>query len=395
MAGLRGNTAWLAAAKQTGKGAAADPATATPLYKIPFAGGSIGPVRETDNLSETDSSRDRGVAYITTSGVEGSPEVYVRDDTIGFFIAHAFGVGSDSVVGATNYVHTLTPKNDLPYLTFWRDIGDVLYERFEDCQISTLTVSAEAGSPLSATVGIQGRKSTRLVSANTVTTGSHTLPAATINVDDATEFTATGNVSIGGQTVAYTGKTATTLTGATGGTGTFAAGTTVTQTAGAEVTALAGTAISSSSVYNFNEGAVTLGGSSTALIRSFEFTLENNVSRQQTDDVIPYDVVPGIREVSVGFDMIFENLKEYNKFHYGGATGTAISPSIFSTAATFTFTKGANNEVSFSFPSNLVYEELPVEPDAGGDPIVVSVRAVAQRATPIVTAVVKNQVATY
>lgn len=327
MAGLRGNQAWLLAAKQTGKGVVPVPAGgATPnAYKNAFAGGSIGPVRETDRLSETDASRDVGVAYAQSGGVDGSPEFYVRDASIGFWLFAT--LGADAVTGTTpNFTHVITPSNALPYITTWRNIADTLYEEYRDCKVSSLAISAEAGSPLSATATISGLQSTRLTAA------PDTVSAVSVE---------------------------------------------------------------SSTVYNYNNAAVTLGGGATALVRSFELTIENNVTRQQTDDFTPYDVVEGTREVSLGFDLIFETLAEYNKFHYGGAVGTAFASSIYETAATFTFTLGTNNEIAFNLP-RIAYEEFPVEPDPGGDPIVASVRAVAQRgATPVVTATVKNQVATY
>lgn len=324
MAGLRGNVGWIMAAKQAGKGTAATPALAT-TYKNPFSGGSVAPIRETDNLSETDASRDRGVTYVQSSGVEGTPEFYVRDASLGAWLFWA--LGADAPTGTMpNFTHVLTPANALPYITVWRDIADTLYEEYRDCKVGSLVISADAGSPLVCRAGIQGIKSTRL----------------TTTPDSVTPIP-----------------------------------------------------VASSTVYNYNDAAVTLGGGATALVSSFELTIENNVSRQQTDDVEAYDVVEGTREVSLGFDLIFETLDEYNKFHYGGAAGTTVSPNIFTTSATFTFTKGANNEVAFNLPS-LAYEEFPVEPDPGGDPITVSVRAAAQRGgSPVVTATVKNQVATY
>jgi hypothetical protein len=323
MAGLRGNVAWLLAQAQTAKGALPTIST-TKAYKMPFSGGSIGPTRTTDRLSETDASRDAGVAYVQQTGVEGSPEFYVRDASIGFWLWLA--LGADAVTGTTNFVHTLTPANALPYVTMWRDLGDTLYEQFLDCKVGSLSISAEAGSPLTATAGVQGLQPSRL----------------TASPDISTPVT-----------------------------------------------------IESGQVYNFNNATVTLGGSATALVRSMELTIENNLTVQQTDDSVPYDVVEGIREVSLGFDLIFETLAEYNKFHYGGAAGTAISPTIFTTSADFTFSLGINNSVGFTLPS-IAYEEFPVEPDAGGDPIVASVRAVGQRSgSPILTATVKNQVATY
>jgi hypothetical protein len=324
VAGLRGNVAWLLAQKQTVKGTPAVPAVAS-AYKNPFSGGNIGPVRETDNLSETDASRDRGVTYVTTGGVEGTPEFYARDASLGFWLWTV--LGADAVSGAgPNYTHTLTPANSLPYITVWRNIADTLYEEYLDCKVGSLTISADAGQPLTVAAGINGRQATRLTTAP----------------DQATPI-----------------------------------------------------AVESSAVYSFNEAAVTLGGGATALVSSFELSIENNVSRQQTDSVVPYDVSEGTREVSLGFDLIFESLDEYNKFHYGGAAGTTQSPNVFTTSATFTFTKGANNEIAFNLPS-IAYEEFPVEPDPGGEPITASVRAVAQRSgSPVVTATVKNQVATY
>lgn len=326
MAGLRGNEAWVLAAKQTAKGAAAtiaEPDTGVAgAYKMPLSGGNIGPVRETDNLSETDASRDQGVAYVTTSGVEGSPEFYARDESAPFWLHAVLGSVASSGAVPPNRTHVITPGNVLPYITVWRNVSSTLYEELRDCKVGSLTVSADAGAPLTLATGIQGLRSTRL----------------------------TANPDVGDVIPVQNGP-----------------------------------------VYNYNDATVTLGGGVTALVSSFELTIENNLSRQQTDAVEPYDVVEGAREVSLGFDLIFESLDEYNKFHYGGAAGTTISPNIFTTSAIFTFAKGADNEISFNLPS-IAYQEFPIEPNAGGDPIVASVRAVAQRSgSPVVTATVKNQ----
>jgi hypothetical protein len=331
------------AQKQTGKGVAAvktapvnGAAPAIGAYRLPFSGGSIGPVRETDNLAETDAQRDRGVTFVTTTGVEGSPEFYVRDATLGFFL-HAV-LGTDTKTGTTpNWTHAITPAATLPYYTFWKGIDDTLFEQYVDCKVGSLTVSAEAGGLLTASAGINGLQASR----------------------SATDY--------------------------------------ITYTAGVPDIVL-----DADAPYSFNEATVALGTGgvgtpTTALVRSFELTIENNLSRQQTDDFIPYDVVEGVREISLSFDLIFENLQEYNKFHYGGAAGTAISNSVFTTDAIFTFSKGANNSIAFNLPS-IAYEEFPVEPDAGGDPITASVRAVAQRVvlpSQILTATVKNQAGLY
>jgi hypothetical protein len=324
MAGLRGSTAWLMAQKQTTQGTPATTAVAT-TQKVPFSGGSIGPARATDTLSETDSSRDQGVTYASAGGVEGSPEFYVRDAPIGFWLFAA--LGADAVTGTTNFSHTITTANTLPYITVWRNIADTLWERYVDCKVSTLTIGAEAGAPLTATAGIQGLSPTRLTTDPSVTPA---IPLA------------------------------------------------------------------SGPVYTFNDATVTLSGGVTALVRSFELTIENNITRQQTDDFVPYDVVEGTRTISLSFDLIFSTLTEYNQFHYGGAAGTSQSSTLYTTSALFSFSKGANNSIAFNLP-NIAYDEFPVEPDPGGDPIVASVRATAQRPVSgsIITATVANQVATY
>lgn len=320
MAGLKGNVAWWAFGKQTAKGTPA----ANAAYLLPFTGGTLGPNQQTGQLEETDASRDQGNTYVQSQGIEGSPETYVRDASFHAIVTAVLGTQVDS--GTTNYTHTSTPANALSYYTFWRMQGDLLWEKFEDCMVSDLTIRAEAGNPLTAALTIVGRKATRLTAD----------PSGTWS----------------------------------------------------------GVTMQNGPVYNYNDAAVTLGGGATALVRSFELTIANNVQGQQTDDVFLYDVVPGKREVSLGFDLIFETLDEYNKFLYGGAAGTTPSPTIYTTSADFTFTKGVNNSVQFTLPS-IAYEQFPVAPNAGGDPIVVSVRAQAQRGgSPVVTAVTKNQVAT-
>jgi hypothetical protein len=316
-AGVSGNVGWLGIAKQTAKGTAA----ASPTFKNPFSGGSIAPTHATDSLEETDSSRDRGVTYVTETGVEGDPELYVRKSSIGMYLYSALGAVSTS--GTTNYTHTITPATALPYMTMWRNIGDLLWERFEDCMVSSINITADTHGPLTATLGVMGRKSVRLTSAP------------------------------------------------------------------------AGAAVDSATVFNYNNAAVNFAGGATALVANFDLTIDNNASLQSTDDSVPYDVVPGLREVSLGFDMIFEDLTTYNNFHYGGPAGTAQTPNMYTTSATFTFTQSANEEIVFDLPS-LAIEEFPVDPDTGGDPIVVAVRATAQRSgSPVVTATVKNQTATY
>lgn len=316
MAGIPGNQAYLAWAKQTAR----DTPNTTYARRSPFSGGNIQPARTVENLSETDANRDIGVSYVSSVGVEGTPEVYGRYDVIDSLLVAA--LGAVATTGLDPYVHEITPANTLPYLTFLRGIGGTLWEQFQDVQISELTLSAEAGQPLTASFDIMGRKATRL------TAEPGALPS-----------------------------------------------------------------LANSAVPTFNDASVTLAGGATALVSSFECTISNNVSTQQTDDFVPYDVVAGQREVTLGFTLVFESLTEYNKFHYGSGSGTDHAGTLATTDANFQFTDGTNI-AEFDFPT-IAYEEFGVEPDPGGDPIEVDVRARAQRgASPVLTATVTNDNAT-
>jgi hypothetical protein len=319
MAGIAGNRAWVGIAKQTAKGTPA----AAPIYKMPFTGGNIGPDRTIGRLQETDSSRDQGTAYVQRQSVSGSPEVYVRDTSLGMLLLGV--LGADAVTGATNFTHTFTAAAQLPYMTLWKNSGDLVYDRYQDVFIGNMTVRADAGNPLVASFGATGLVSTFA------------------NVDPAPA-----------------------------------------------------TPLTKGAVYTYNDAAVTLGGGATSSISSFELTIENNVNVQQTDDVTGYDVIAGTREVTLGFDMLFETDAEYRKFHTGTASGTAVSPNIYTTSMDFTFAKGVNNSVDFSFPV-VAYEEFPLEPQASGDPFVVAVRTSIEPVVgaSVMTAILKNQVATY
>lgn len=320
MAGLRGNQAYLVAAKQSGKGV--EPTKWQ--HKTYFSGGSIAPTKATEQLSETDDTRNAGDFYVTQTSFEGTPEFYARDSIIHHWLEYVLGGAEHS--GASDYTHTLKPAASIPYVTFGRMIGGTLYEQFNDGKVSELTISAGTASPLTAAASVIGRGAVR-------------------------------------KTEEWK-------------------------------TELAPPSAASDAPFNYNNALVKLGGSETRLVSSFETTISNNASVQQTDDSVPYDVVEGLFSVTLGFDMIFETLAEYNKFHYGGAEGTAQNSELASTSMSFEFSLGEKNSLLFTFPK-VIYQEFPVDPNPGGDPIVVSVRAAAQRhAEGFITAVVKNQVAT-
>jgi len=182
MAGLRGNQAHWAWAKQSARGT---PGTAGP-HKTPFSGGSIAPSRTIAQLSETDASRDEGVSYVEVNGLEGSPEMYVRDTNLHSLMD--ITLGSTITAGAGPFTHTSTPADALPYVSFWRGIGATLYERFDDCMVSELTLSADSGGPLTAGISLMGRTATRL------TVDPHSaIPIASAGVYNFNEATVTAH----------------------------------------------------------------------------------------------------------------------------------------------------------------------------------------------------------
>lgn len=315
MAGVRGNQAYLLNGIQTAKGSAI---TAW-QDKHFFSGGALTPSKGVEQLSETDSERDQGDNFVTQTSVEGAPEIYGRTTTIHHWLEYVLGTREKT--GAGPYTHTCKPAASLPYVTFGRMQGGLLFEEFLDCKVSEATFSAGTASPLTLAATIVGRSAVR--------------------------------------------KTAE-----------WSAG-------------LAPPAAPSIAPVNFNNAVVKLGGVETRLASSFEATFSNSVAVQQTDDSVPYDVTEGLRSCTLGFDLIFETLAAYNEFHYAAAEGTTQSPTLPSTSAEFIFTLGADS-LTFKFPK-IVYEEFPVEPDPGGDPIVVPVRARAQRhAEGLMRAVVVN-----
>ncbi len=308
MAGLSGSQAYFGIAKNAGdaKGAHAT----TPHYRNPFTGGSAGPERVVDRLQETDTNRDPGSAYLVRGGVAGAPELYVRPSSFPAYAAAAFG--SNTTTGAGPYVHTIdTSAGTLPYVTLFKMLGGTIYERYEDCFVSSLTVRAEAGQPLTAALTFQGLSVTRA----------------------AAEWSTPGLYDV-------------------------------------------------ADPWYFHEATVAIGGTTVNEVRSFELTLENNVSQQQTDAITLYDVVPGRRELTCSFDMIFDNVNAFNAYkthHYGSTSGTTQPTTLATQSLSFTFTKGT--DVIQFLVNKAAYEEFPAEPDAGGDPVVSSVRAAGVRPT--------------
>lgn len=142
---------------------------------------------------------------------------------------------------------------------------------------------------------------------------------------------------------------------------------------------------------SFNNAEVKQNSVATRLASSFELTISNNLTVQQTDDSVPFDIVEGTFAVTFGYDYIIQDLVEYNKFNYGGESGTEQKPEIYEgEKLNVKFEQTANALLEFTVPK-YAYTEFPVEPDAGGAPTVSAVRGASQRSSEgFLSAVVKN-----
>lgn len=146
-----GNIADIGLALQTAKGTP----SAASQHRIYLTGGGIGPVRDHADLEETSASRLRATGYIQRTRAEGTPTAYVRPDMIGLLLYGA--LGTKAVSGAADpWTHTFTLATVQPWLTLWRNLGGLIFERFSDCKVGSLILRSEAGSPLSVEFSIVG-----------------------------------------------------------------------------------------------------------------------------------------------------------------------------------------------------------------------------------------------
>lgn len=142
----------LAIAKQAAKGTAAAAAT----HRLRVAGsGTPAANRVVNDLVETSPDREYVRSFVSSVGVEGSPETNVRLPSLGLLLYLALGAKSVTGVGDP-YTHEFTPANLLPWFTCWRMVGDLLYERFVDCKIASLSLTSEKGQPVKASFTISG-----------------------------------------------------------------------------------------------------------------------------------------------------------------------------------------------------------------------------------------------
>lgn len=185
------NVARLYFALQAVKGAPA----AAPQYAVDFSGGT-GPVlnRTIGDRPLTGLGRDPGNSFIQKLEASGSFSMPVFAKTSAFFAYAA--LGTKGVTGAGPYVHALSPANSQPYLTIWRSLFDGIYERIDDCKVTSLGYTWEAGGDLMCEISVVGTTVTPLASipAGSTYDGGEPLrvPDMVYDVDGAEVDTITG-----------------------------------------------------------------------------------------------------------------------------------------------------------------------------------------------------------
>ena len=152
MSSISGRIATFAFAKQTAKGTGAT----VPLFKLLARGEpSLRLVKERGRLTVTDSGRDLGPGYTAGMRVEGEIPIYLYPDAFALFAAAALGANADSGT-EPNFTHVATAANDGMWMTVWRMVGNVIFEKFIDCKLNRLAISGEAGAPAEGELGFVG-----------------------------------------------------------------------------------------------------------------------------------------------------------------------------------------------------------------------------------------------
>jgi hypothetical protein len=148
---VAGNIADAAYSLQSAQGSAA----AAPTNRILLAGGAVAPARTIIDIEETTAARLRQRSVVSKVEVQGVPEIAARADDLGLLLLGA--LGSESVAGAGDpYTHTIVNAGSLPYMTWWRMLGALIFEEFVDCKIAQLVLTSESGQPLKAAATIVG-----------------------------------------------------------------------------------------------------------------------------------------------------------------------------------------------------------------------------------------------
>ena len=188
------------------------PKTAALIYYAALGAKAVAPYGTTWTTSQSYTvgqmikpTTGGGLFEVTTQGSGGTTEpVWATAATIGSTVnsTPAGAIYTRRVLGPTSlYKHTLTPANDQPYLTIWKELGDSIYEKFTDCKMTAANMEFSAGGDLALSTTLMGLDFLRL--ASTPGGGTHDqdvpirVPGAVYTLGGAVDNSlASGNVNI-------------------------------------------------------------------------------------------------------------------------------------------------------------------------------------------------------
>lgn len=149
---VAGNSADLAFAFQGGKGSVATAST----QRLYLAGGTQVHAEIVDApYVETTGLRMRSDRYRASAHAAGAPDFYVMPKSGGALIYAV--LGSKSVTGSGDpYTHVFTAAASTPWLTVWRTLSNLIYERFTDCKVTQLVIHGQSEQPLTVTATVMG-----------------------------------------------------------------------------------------------------------------------------------------------------------------------------------------------------------------------------------------------
>lgn len=100
---------------------------------------------------------------VTIAGHTGSTPAVDGDHVVTVLSPTTFSIPLNVTIGGTGgtassgfTAHEITPANALPWLTAWRMLGDLVFERFVDCKLVQCVITSEAGQPLKAAITVEG-----------------------------------------------------------------------------------------------------------------------------------------------------------------------------------------------------------------------------------------------
>lgn len=127
-----------------------------------FRSPSLEPQQKVDYYYEGGGGRYQTLSLKSEHSHGGKMDMFLRPSVCAQLAAYA--LGNDEVSGlAAPYKHTITPAEDIPWITVERGIGRI-YERIQDCKVDVMEIKGSSGKPIDFSVDVKGALATLLES---------------------------------------------------------------------------------------------------------------------------------------------------------------------------------------------------------------------------------------